>query len=135
LADPGDRNIVFMPRAFHPFGDTFDERFLFVGPSIKERPAAGDFPLEELDRGTGPILFISLGTVFNNWPEFFDMCFEAFAGTPWRVVLSTGERVDAEVLARAPSNFLARRHVPQLEVLKRAKAFVTHGGMNSTMEA
>ena len=27
-------NIVFMPRAFQPAGETFNERFVFVGPSI-----------------------------------------------------------------------------------------------------
>ncbi len=33
------------------------------------------------------------------------------------------------------SNFLVRRYVPQLALLQRATAFVTHGGMNSLMEA
>lgn len=135
LGRAADLNISFMPRAFQPEGDTFDDRFFFTGPSIKDRPATDDFPLHELDESPLPILLISLGTVFNDWPEFFDMCFSAFGGAPWRVVLATGTRVDPSIMARAPSNFIARAHVPQLEVLKRAKAFVTHGGMNSTMEA
>jgi MGT family glycosyltransferase len=33
-----------------------------------------------------------------------------------------------------PSNFIVRPSVPQQEVLQRARVFITHGGMNSTME-
>ena len=126
-------NIVCMPRSFQPAGDTFDERFVFVGPSIQPRGDGGDFPFGHLEGG--PVLFISLGTVFNNWPEFYRMCFAAFGGTPWRVVLSTGHAVSAEQLGPVPANFLVRPSVPQLEVLERTSLFLTHGGANSVMES
>jgi Glycosyl transferases, related to UDP-glucuronosyltransferase len=34
-----------------------------------------------------------------------------------------------------PKNVSLRRHVPQLKVLAQADAFISHGGMGSTMEA
>ena len=34
-----------------------------------------------------------------------------------------------------PSNFIVRSFVPQLEVLRRASAFITRGGMNSVSES
>jgi hypothetical protein len=34
LRKGADLNIVFLPRAFQPAGETFDERFVFVGPSL-----------------------------------------------------------------------------------------------------
>lgn len=34
-----------------------------------------------------------------------------------------------------PANFTIRQSVPQLEVLEKADLFISHGGMNSTMEA
>ena len=40
-----------------------------------------------------------------------------------------------EDLGRPPPNFIVQPYVPQLEVLRRARAFVTHGGMNSVGEA
>jgi MGT family glycosyltransferase len=126
-------NLVCVPRAFQPGGDTFDERFVFVGPSIQPRGDAGDFPFAHLEGG--PALYISLGTVFNNWPEFYRMCFAAFGGTPWRVVLATGHAVTAEQLGSIPDNFLVRPSVPQLEVLERTSVFLTHGGANSLMES
>ena len=42
----------------------------------------------------------------------------------------------AATSARAlPPNVIARPYVPQLDVLRRASAFVTHGGMNSVSES
>jgi MGT family glycosyltransferase len=135
MVDAEPLNLVFMPRAFQPAGDSFDERFLFVGPSLQPqaRAGTGDFPLERLEGGR--TLYISLGTIFNDWPDFYRTCFTAFGDSPWQVVLSAGKAASQETLGAAPGNFVVRASVPQLEVLPRTSVFVTHGGMNSTMEA
>jgi MGT family glycosyltransferase len=125
--------IVFLPKMFQPDGNTFDERYVFVGPSILPRHENTNFLLEKLSNK--PILYISLGTVFNNQPDFFKLCFEAFAGQPWQVVLSIGKSIDPTVLGPIPDNFLVSSYVPQLEILPRAQVFITHGGMNSSMES
>jgi len=125
--------IVFMPKPFQPEGDALDERYLFVGPSILPRHENNHFPLDKLSNE--PILYISLGTVFNNQPDFFKMCFDAFGEQPWQVVLSIGRYVDPTALGPIPDNFLISSYVPQLEILPRTRVFVTHGGMNSTMES
>ena len=134
LAPVGQFCIVFIPKEFQPFGDTFDESYLFVGPSILPRHEESDFSLDKLSNER-PILYISLGTVFNNQPEFFKMCFEAFGGQSWQVILSRGKHVDPAALGPVPDNFLVAPYVPQLEILPRTQVFVTHGGMNSTMES
>ncbi len=126
--------ILFFPKAFQPFGETFDEHYLFVGPSILPRHKESDFPLDQLSDKL-PILYISLGTIFNDSPEFFKMCFEAFGKQPWQVVLSIGKQVDPAILGPIPDNFLIAPYVPQLEVLPRTQVFVNHGGMNSVMES
>lgn len=128
-----DLNVVFLPRAFQPAGETFDERFVFVGPSLLPRQDAPAFPWERL--GDQPVLYISLGTAFNNRPDFFRLCFQAFGELPSQVVLSHGKRLDSAVLGPVPANFLLAPFVPQLEMLQRTSVFVTHGGMNSTMES
>ncbi len=127
-------NIVFLPKEFQPEGETFDEqRFVFVGPSIQPRFDTSHFPFEQLTGRT--MLYISLGTVFNNQAAFYNMCFDALKDEPWQVVLSTGRQVDPTTLDRIPANFLVRPQVPQLEVLQRTSLFITHCGMNSTMES
>ncbi|TVX91707.1 macrolide family glycosyltransferase [Paenibacillus agilis] len=125
-------SIVFMPRQFHYEGDSFDERYQFVGPCLRtEHNQTGWSPPTD-DR---PILYISLGTVFNDWPEFFNQCMEAFGSTSWHVVLVVGKHLATEQLQTVPDNFEVHATVPQLAVLQHAKLFISHGGMNSTMEA
>jgi MGT family glycosyltransferase len=127
-------NIVSVPRRFHPRSESFDERFLFVGPTVlPPREGPGDFPLAQLEgRRT---LFISLGTTpMNQRPDFYRACLQTFGGSSWQVVLVTGKGIGPELLGDIPSNFIVRPSVPQVEVLQRARVFITHGGMNSTME-
>lgn len=126
-------NIAFFPRAFQPGGETFGERFEFVGPSITIQRHHTDFPWHQLDPQR--MLYISLGTIFNYRADFFNLCFAALKDLPWQVVLSYGTRLDLASLDPVPQNFLVAPYVPQLEVLSYAQVFVTHGGMNSVMES
>lgn len=51
------------------------------------------------------------------------------------VIISVGKKFDTKKLKNIPSNIHVYNSVPQLEVLKMADVFVTHGGMNSVSEA
>ncbi|MEU5809433.1 macrolide family glycosyltransferase [Streptomyces sp. NPDC047718] len=124
--------VVFLPREFHYDGDSFDERFVFAGPSIKDRSAFQGSWQPKSDR---PVLLISLGTAATGWSEFFSLALEAFGDTEWDVVMAVGDHVDPAELGEIPANFEVSRHVPQLDVLKHAGVFLTHAGMNSTMES
>ena len=46
-----------------------------------------------------------------------------------------GTTTDIDTLGEPPSNFTVRNSVPQLEVLKHADLFISHGGMNSINES
>jgi MGT family glycosyltransferase len=130
----GDLNIVYTSGLFQPLAEAFDgHRFKFVGPCFEFRPEAPPFPFERLDGR--PLVLVSLGTVYGNHPEFFQMCLKELADTPWRIVLSTGGNLPVESLGPIPENFIVQPLVPQIEILKRCAAFVTHAGMNSVQEA
>ena len=127
-----DLNIVYTSRHFQSCADTFDERFLFVGP-LTSRTETATFPWERL--GANDMVYVSLGTLFNTDLSFYRNCFEAFDGQDVQVILSIGTKVSRESLGVVPKNFIVATQVPQLMVLQCAKAFVTHGGMNSTSES
>ncbi|OJT21085.1 hypothetical protein BO221_29905 [Archangium sp. Cb G35] len=87
-------NLVPVPRRLQPDADNYDSRFLFVGPTgLPREEDVGDFPVQRLEGQ--PTLLISLGTTpLNRRPDFFRACFEAFGGSRWQVVLSTGKWVE-----------------------------------------
>lgn len=124
-------NLVYTSRAFHPDADSFDQSYRFVGPSIGARPADPSFPL---DRLRDPVLYVSMGTVFEAGPRLLRALTEALAPLGGTVVVATGHTDPAD-LGPLPDNVLAVSSVPQLEVLARAALFVTHGGVNSVNEA
>lgn len=127
-----DLNIVYTSRHFQPRGETFDHRFEFVGPSMAGRTDTPSFPWEEVRQR---VVYVSLGTLFNADAGFYRDCFQAFGGQDFQVILSLGANVSAESLGTAPENFIVIAQAPQLDVLQRATAFVTHGGMNSVCES
>jgi MGT family glycosyltransferase len=92
-----------------------------------------DFPLEELK--DQQVLYISMGTVLQGFESFFQTCVEAFRDFEGKVIFSVGMATDLAKLQPLPENFIVRRYLPQLEVLKHTDVFITHGGMNSTSEA
>ncbi|MEW9519636.1 macrolide family glycosyltransferase [Streptomyces tubercidicus] len=124
-------NLVFIPKEFQPAGDTFDDRHHFIGPSLGEREHAEPWSPADPD---APVLFISLGTVFNDRPEFFRTCIEAFGDGPYQVAMAIGD-LDRAALGEIPPTFDVRPFFPQPAVLRHADAFISHAGMNSTMEA
>ncbi|MCC6315507.1 MAG: glycosyl transferase, partial [Thermomicrobiales bacterium] len=119
-------------RSYQPNGGAFDDRYLFAGPSLREEPTAAEFPLPPADGRS--LVYVSLGTVASDNPTFYRAALAALAERPWRAVVATG-RTDPEALGAVPPGIVARPHVPQIAVLRHADLFVTHGGMNSTMEA
>lgn len=131
FCNPAPMTIVYTSKRFQPGGESFDETYKFVGPSIVPRTHV-QFDFSQAD--TDHLIYISLGTVFNQAVDFYRRCIAAFAGTKYTVVLSVGGKTRIADLGDLPSNFIVRSYVPQLEVLQRAKLFFTHGGMNSASE-
>ena len=80
------------------------------------------------------MLYISLGTIFTDNPAIYRACIEAFGAGPWQVAMTTGD-LNPAAIAPAPPGVDVRPRFPQPAVLRHAQAFVSHAGMNSTMEA
>jgi MGT family glycosyltransferase len=126
-------NLVFLPKEFQIRGDTFDDRYEFIGPCFDEAADSGAWtpPANGL-----PIVLISLGTSHSaGQMEFFRTCVRAFAGQPWHVVLTLGGWVEPAELGPLPDNVEAHQFVPHPAVLRHARVFVTHAGMGSVMES
>ncbi|CAM5648813.1 Macrolide-inactivating glycosyltransferase OS=Streptomyces alboniger OX=132473 GN=mgt PE=3 SV=1 [Streptomyces alboniger] len=127
------RSLVLIPRALQPHADRVDESVhTFVGACQGDRAAQGDW---ERPAGAGKVLLVSLGSAFTKQAAFYRECVKAFGDLPgWHVVLQVGKHVDAAELGEVPGNVEVRSWVPQLAVLRKAEAFITHAGAGGSQE-
>lgn len=127
----GDFNVVMLQKKFVPNGDSFDENFVFTGVQIGKRTAFGSWKAPDNGR---PLLYSSLGTAFNNWPEYYPILFDAVRDLDINVFAALGS-VDPDSLENIPANVEVGQMVPQLDILSQASVFITHAGMGGTGEA
>lgn len=121
-------SVVYTSRIFQPYAESFSSHYAFVGPSV--------FSDELPDKNnTRPLVYISMGTVINDRPDFYSKCIEALKGQDIDVIISCGNAVNREALGELPENIQVFPYVDQLTVLAKADAFITHCGMNSVSES
>ncbi|HEX4705755.1 MAG TPA: macrolide family glycosyltransferase [Pseudonocardiaceae bacterium] len=125
-------NLVFVPAAFQPMVDAFDDRFTFVGPCLRRSELNAEWTPPDAAK---PLALVTLGTSANQSPEFFRTCARAFESVPWQVVMTLGRSMDPAVLGALPANVTAVNWVPHLAVLRHASVFVCQAGSGSLMES
>lgn len=124
--DNDTHTIVYTSKMFQPCADTFSTYYNFVGPSIKvPKTHCKDNPTT---------IYIALGTVINEHPEFYKNCITAFKESEYHIIMSVGQRVKIDELGQIPDNFEVVTFVDQITILQKVSAFITHCGMNSVSE-
>ena len=127
----GDLNLVMMQKRLVPNYETFDDSFVFTGVQIGKRSTFGTW--QAPDNGK-PLLYSSLGTAFNNWPEYYPILFDAVRDLDINVFAALGA-IDPDSLTDVPANVELGKMVPQLDILSQASVFITHAGMGGTGES
>ncbi len=108
----------------------FASHYHFVGPLIRTRRRPVAFPWDRLQPGSRVLL--SLGTVnAKRGGRFYRVAMEAVEDLPLQLILVA----PPELAGALPSNVLRCDYIPQLELLRKVDAVVTHGGHNTVCEA
>lgn len=126
--DNDTNTVVYTSKEFQPCAETFSDKYSFVGPCIREAK-------EEIVKTGEKLVYISLGTVNNKFPDFYRNCVKAFAGTDYQVIMSVGKDTDIASLGELPKNISVYSSVDQIAVLQKADVFISHCGMNSASES
>jgi zeaxanthin glucosyltransferase len=106
----------------------------YTGPFIDSQAREPvPFSWERLDGR--PVVYASMGTLQNRMDYVFRTIAEACNGIDAQLVISLGGGIHPEELGVLPGNPLVTRYAPQLEILRRAAAVITHAGLNTTLEA
>ena len=127
-SDNNTDSIVYTSRHFQPYAESFSKHYAFVGPSVFSK----DKPDKEKLR---PLVYISLGTVINDRPDFYSRCIEALKDQDADIIISCGNVMDRKALGVLPDNIQVYPYVDQPDILSRADVFITHCGMNSVSES
>lgn len=85
--------------------------------------------------GRGPVVYATLGTVFNRTPRLLEVLLEGLAETGAEVVATAGPDRDPEELGRQPKGVRVERYVPQSLILPLCDAVVCHGGSGTVLAA
>ena len=105
-----------MQKKLVPNYESFDDSFVFTGVQIGKRTAFGSWKAP--DNGK-PLLYSSLGTAFNNWPEYYPILFDAVRDLDINVFAALGS-IDPASLKDIPANVEVGQMVPQLDILSQA---------------
>ena len=107
-----------------------------VGPSLPHGARGEDpaFPWERIDSRL-PLVYVSLGSQNYHHPHIFRTAIEAARGRVVQLVVAAEDLANTDALGALPPNVILTGYAPQLALLERARAMITHGGANSVMEA
>ena len=108
------------------------ECFHYTGP-IRPPILPCEFPWDRLDGR--PLIYASLGTLFNQHRYIYRVIAEACAGLKAQLVLSLGGGAEAGEYPDLPGSPLVVKFAPQRELLMRAALTITHAGLNTTLES
>jgi len=130
--------LVLCPREFVEMGTPRTRgSYLYAGPSVDLERQEPDFPWERLTPGK-PLILVYLGTMgFRTQADtrLFRLLLQVAASRPeWQFVLGLGRKLDASAFDGIVPNVIAANRVPQVGLLRRATAMITHGGFNSVKE-
>jgi len=105
----------------------------FLGSAVRDEPAD-----EQVDgwlaSSDEPFVYVSFGSFLSVRSDVLERVASALKAAGVRAAIATGS-TDAEALGPVPEGWLVRGFLPQVTLLRRAAAAVTHGGNNSVTEA
>lgn len=110
----------------------FEAPIQFVGASVEGRPEPNKFDWNLIKNPNWPTVYVSIGTLLDNIRSVvFKRIVKAFEGQPINILANT----DPSLFEQWPDNFVVQKVFPQVEILSRVDAVVTHAGFNTVNEA
>jgi zeaxanthin glucosyltransferase len=110
---------------------------LYLGSCVDEARRDGDFIWPGI-RSDRSLVYCSLGTYSASYPfasQFLAAVVDAMRDCPeWEALVQVGASIDLKAAKTQPTNVHFAKWVPQIEILRRATIFITHGGCGSVRE-
>ena len=96
---------------------------------------AGPLPDESSALPDRPLIYLTLGTVYNRDLSVFATVLEGLRDEPVTVVVTVGRNNDPAAFGPQPPNVAVHRYIPQAALLPHCSAAVIHGGAGTMLGA
>lgn len=121
-----DYNIIFSSDIFQPKTNKTNNYIC--------RPKIFNNVKEYSEKSNSNLIYISTGAYLVAKSEFYNFMISAFKDTDYNVIISIPTFDESQII-KLPKNIQVVRQTNQLEILKNASVFITHGGYNGICEA
>jgi UDP:flavonoid glycosyltransferase YjiC (YdhE family) len=141
---PPDPELVMLHRylVLAPFPPSFRDPANPLPPTghtirpVLADAAAGDVEPAWLAGLARPIVYFTLGTIFNlESGDLFERVLAGLSQLPVSVVVTVGRELDPHVLGPQPANVRVERYIPQSVLLPHCELVVSHAGSGSVVGA
>lgn len=126
-------NIHLFPREFEPVQSAVDETCFHAGRCAGEQAPFGQWNVKNA-RGK-PVILLAPSNSYLQGSDYLRVCVEAFAGSPWHVVLSWGEKPYEGPITTLPEGFELVQKTSHTRILPHANLVVCMGGIATASEA
>jgi MGT family glycosyltransferase len=127
-------NLSVSTAFLQPHADDFTD-CTFMGATSTVSAKDPSFPLARLREHHGPVIYVSLGTIYGGWTGYFRRINKAFADSDALVVMTGGGTDLPAKIGPVADNVLVYRYLPQAEVMAAADLCLTHGGFGTVTDA
>ncbi len=125
-------NLILAPQIIRRRREkTLDQdRFKFLEACVRHE---GPFEVPVLPNNSGPLVYVSFGSLGAMDTRLFQRMISVFADFPARFLLNVGGLIDC--YTEVPDNVYLEEWYPQPSVVEQCDLFIHHGGNNSFCEA
>ena len=126
-------HLAFLPVSF--FGGVLAPTAHHLKPELFDRSGTEALPAWVASLGERPVVYATLGTVFNKFNRPLAMIIEGLREEPVELIVTVGRDQDPEQFGPQPSNVHVERYIPQSLLLPRCDLAIMHGGYSSVQSA
>ncbi|MFL5358774.1 glycosyltransferase [Archangium sp.] len=128
-------HLCFVPP--HYLGGTLPATAHFFQPAIFDQSGDERLPAwaSQLGQNGRPVVYVTLGTVFNKVVHVLRTLVEGVREEPVDVVVTVGRDIDPAALGPQPAHVHVERYIPQSLLFPQVDLAILHGGYNSTTAA
>ncbi|HEY0093352.1 MAG TPA: glycosyltransferase, partial [Archangium sp.] len=124
-------NLSFMPASY--FGNSLPPTTHYLKLAVFDQSGSEGLPSWTSSLGSRPVVYATLGTVFNKLVQHLGAVAEGLRDEPVDLIITVGRDMDPAQLGPQPPHIHVERYIPQSLLLPRCDLAIMHGGYNSVM--